>query len=387
MVTILRSIDEIGSVETVWRRWESHPTSQFDAFCNGLTTEAAVINPFVLVVTAQDGPECLVAGRLLRTELEFKVGYLPVYRTTARVISVVDRGILGSATDSCNNSIVSEILDALRRGEADMAHLACVPTKSHLYGAVSRLAPLISRSVIQSTERRWLLKLPGSYQQFLNSLSPKSRSTLSRSQKKLEKALAGRLHLRCVTTAEEVKAGLDDVEAVAAKAYQRRLGTGFLNTPGEREQLCQLARLGMLSIDLLYVNSHPVAFCYGVQSSGVYLYETPGYDPQLADLRVGNYLLLKLIERLCADSSVHTVDFGLGDAQYKQVYSNCMELESHLRIFAPTWKGVSLNGARTVTTLTTQVMTESLKKLGIYARLKRKARATRSQRRDEHAGA
>lgn len=147
-----------------------------------------------------------------------------------------------------------------------------------------------------------------------------------------------------------------------------------MNTPQERSFLESMARRGMLSIDLLSIDDKPVAFCYGFHYKHVYLYNTPGYDPEFAAYRVGNYLLLKQIERLCEDPTVRVIDFGMGDAQYKQVYSNRVTMESHVRIFAPARKGLCLNMARSLTLIVDDTITRILKKSNLYARIKRLVR-------------
>jgi CelD/BcsL family acetyltransferase involved in cellulose biosynthesis len=80
----------------------------------------------------------------------------------------------------------------------------------------------------------------------------------------------------------------------------------------------------------------------------------PGYDPAYTDLRVGNYVLFRLIEDLCADDAVDTLDFGWSDAEYKRRLSTRSRLEQDVHLFAPTAKGCLTNVARSslLTTVT-----------------------------------
>ena len=72
-----------------------------------------------------------------------------------------------------------------------------------------------------------------------------------------------------------------------------------------------------------------------------------GYDPAFASHRVGTYVLSKLIEDLCDDPSIHTVDFGPGDAAYKHQFGSETWSEQEVLVFAPTLRAVGINLART----------------------------------------
>jgi hypothetical protein len=380
-IRIVRSLEDIEGVRAIWEALQVHPESNLDYYLESLKKDPTIVAPCVILSSAAKRDPVLVVGRIIETDLVFKIGYLPVYKTRGRVLSILEQGVLGDCRDQDAEHIIAFIMNLLAEGEADMAHLASLSIESPIYLYARKSPRALCRGYLASCEKRWELHLSGGYQQFLEGLSPKSRSTNLRSQRRLEKAFKDRFTIKVVSDQESLPAALDEMETVACKTYQRQLGTGFMNTPQERSLLEALARRGMLTIDLLYIDQQPAAFCYGLHHKHVYVYETPGYDPKYADYRVGNYLLLKLIERLCDESNTKIVDFGLGDAQYKQIYSNKVVVESNVRIFAPSWKGLHLNMARTTTFLVGNVMAYLLKRLDVYARIKRYLRA-RMQNRD-----
>jgi CelD/BcsL family acetyltransferase involved in cellulose biosynthesis len=73
----------------------------------------------------------------------------------------------------------------------------------------------------------------------------------------------------------------------------------------------------------------------------------PGYDPALAQLRVGTFVLMKLIEDLCADETVGTVDYGFGDAEYKRRFGTRSWQEEDVFVYATTARGIRINLVRT----------------------------------------
>src|SRR5207245_2888650 len=92
------------------------------------------------------------------------------------------------------------------------------------------------------------------------------------------------------------------------------------------------------------------AFWIGSVYAGTFHGEFTGYDPSYADYSPGMFLTLRIIEGLCSKDSgesVTEIDFGLGDAQYKQVLGNRQWLDATVYLFAPTFRGMGLNLLRT----------------------------------------
>jgi Acetyltransferase (GNAT) domain len=373
-IRVITTIEEIEDIRPLWEHWQRHPSTTIDAFLESLQGDKTLACPFVMLAYLKNEPQCLLVGRILETKLEFNIGYFPLYRTQGRVLSILDKGVLGDVPEQCSELLIKAVMDRLAKGDADMAHLACLPIESPIYDKARTLPGFLFRSYVLTAEKRWSLHLAGDYKQFLDQLSAKSRNNAMRSRKKFENTFADRLEIRCVTQPKDLEIALAQVEQVAAKAWQRRMGTGFMNTEQELNLLRFMAKADSLSIDLLLVDGNPIAFCYGIHYQSVYLFLTPGYDPDYAEYRAGNYLLLRLIERLCAHPTISKIDFGIGDVQYKQVYSNLVFMESHVRIFAPTWKGFRLNAARSTSFLVTNILTAILKKLNIYKQIKQFAR-------------
>jgi CelD/BcsL family acetyltransferase involved in cellulose biosynthesis len=61
---------------------------------------------------------------------------------------------------------------------------------------------------------------------------------------------------------------------------------------------------------------------------------------------VGVYLLMRVIEDACADPTLHVLDFGPGEAAYKQQFSSESWEERNLAIFAPTFRARRINATR-----------------------------------------
>jgi CelD/BcsL family acetyltransferase involved in cellulose biosynthesis len=99
---------------------------------------------------------------------------------------------------------------------------------------------------------------------------------------------------------------------------------------------------------VLYLDQHPCAFWIGSLHNGTFLSDYLAFDPDYAQYVPGTYLTLKVMEKLYeADmGAVKRVDFGIGDAIYKERLANDHWDESLVYIFAPNPKGVGVNALR-----------------------------------------
>ncbi len=57
---------------------------------------------------------------------------------------------------------------------------------------------------------------------------------------------------------------------------------------------------------------------------------------------------MRVIEDAIADPALHVLDFGPGDATYKQQFSTESHEEQNVVVFAPTLRGRRLNATRTL---------------------------------------
>ncbi len=160
-----------------------------------------------------------------------------------------------------------------------------------------------------------------------------------------------------------------DLEEISKRTYQRELGGGFTRNSEHSQRLGLGRREGWLRGMVLFVNDKPCAFWIGSVYKGVFYSEATGYDPDFRKYEVGTQVFLKLVESLCREG-VAEIDFGLGDALYKQRFGDeCWE-DGSVFIFAPTLKARWLNLVRTGVQGPAQAGRRALDRLGLEQRLK-----------------
>jgi CelD/BcsL family acetyltransferase involved in cellulose biosynthesis len=198
------------------------------------------------------------------------------------------------------------------------------------------------------------VRLPRSFQAFLDSLSRKERHNLKRFERRIQTDFSGRAQIRCYRQESQIENLLRDAEEVAKKTYQRGLAVGFSDSPETRETLQMAARKGTLRGCVLYLGGRPCAFMIGAEYRDTLHGSFMGFDPQFSPYSPGSLLLMHWIEEAFepnTEQRIFQIDLGAGDARYKRAIYNHLWNESLIHIFAPTFMGLRLNLHRIVSCL------------------------------------
>lgn len=349
-VVILRTPDAIESVREAWQALAWHPNADIDSYFFVMEKLGSSASPYVVI--ARDGGviRALLVGRCEDDRLKLRLGYWTLGGPKCTTITFVYGGVLGNPTREQSEALVSAILCDLRRGRADMAYFNHLRVDSPLYIAATMRPPACSRDYCSTTQSHQHLTLLPSREEFLKSLPTKARRNLQWQARRFEKVFPGKLRISSLGDREDLPTLVHDVEEIAAGTYQRGLCAGFQDTPESRQRLTLHAQNGWLRAYILYVDDRPAAFWMGLAYERTFHSEYMGYKQDYAQYSPGMYLIVEVIEGLCADTngrSIDAIDFGLGDAQYKRLLSDESWTEATPFIFAPTLRGVLLNLLRT----------------------------------------
>jgi CelD/BcsL family acetyltransferase involved in cellulose biosynthesis len=227
-----------------------------------------------------------------------------------------------------------------------MAYFSHLKVGSPIYESIQSVGGFLTREHFLASSLHRSMALPASAQEFRRALPSKARQK----QRKLLGTLGDSVRVVCYRAAEEVETICRDVEAIARKTYQRGLGAGFVDNDEARQRMHIAAARGWLRAFLLYFGTRPAAFWIGTVYSGKLYSDYMGYDPELAERSPGIFLVTKAIEEICdrrSEWGALEIDWGFGDAQYKEMLGTCEWKEASVHIFAPTIRGVALNAVRT----------------------------------------
>ncbi|HXV56799.1 MAG TPA: GNAT family N-acetyltransferase, partial [Gaiellaceae bacterium] len=270
------------------------------------------------------------------------------------------------------------VLQALARtldpGEADLVRLRGLDTAGSLHATASGEASWLRRERPAHSLVHWRSAIPGTLDEFLAPRKKKVRWQARKDLASLGEKYGDELEVRVFLGPDELDRLFRDSEAIHRTTYQSALGVGF-STGELHRRLTELAMArGWFRGYVLYLRGKPVAFWHGNAYHGTFGLGATGYDPAYADDRPGGFLLMRLIEDLCADEAVHTLDFGFGDATYKRQLGDESRVEEDVAVFAPTAKAVAVNLARTTLHSVTGALAGALARSGRLARAKKRWR-------------
>jgi CelD/BcsL family acetyltransferase involved in cellulose biosynthesis len=370
-VEVLRTFAEIEGLRSTWEKWKWHPNSDLDSY---LTVVRSLPNaePIAIVLYRGAFPETILIGRVEIGEVSLRIGYKDVARIAARKLVFIYAGLLGTPSAENCAALIQAVKSALRQGHGQVAFFNSLPTDSPLYAAALSES-FWTRDRAPSLQTHRCMLLSSSSEEFYRGLSPKVRKNLGWQARRFEKEFKNSLRLHCFRRADDLAEMFQEVETIAKKTYQRGLGVGFESNRTLRDRLALEARKGWLRGFVLYAGERPVAFWLGKVYCETFHSDFMGYDPDLAKHSPGMYLITRVIEEFCNskdESAVRNIDFGLGDAQYKQVLGTSEWQEASLHLFAPTMAGLGLNLFRTPAALFNRFAQRVLDK-GSVLKLKR----------------
>jgi CelD/BcsL family acetyltransferase involved in cellulose biosynthesis len=214
------------------------------------------------------------------------------------------------------------------------------------------------------------MNLPATIEEVYLRRSGKHRKRLRSEARKLQSKFDGHLQIRCFREPSELETAILLVEETAKRTYQRGLGVGFEDTPRMRSLLHLYSRKGWLRMYVLIAADVPIAFWVGAVYEGWFYSDCTGYDPRFREDAPGTYLFMKMIEDFC-EEGLHGIDFGLGDAAYKEQFGDQSFEEATIYIFSTRIKGLTLRAFHAVMFVTNAFLRKILAHTKLLMKVKR----------------
>jgi hypothetical protein len=375
-VKVLRTINDLETIRKAWESWPGNRDSEMEPYLTFLRSNPDTVRPHVPVIYRGGVPDAILVGRIDVGRVVCRLGYLRV-SPRAQIMCFVNGALRGNPSHENCDLMVSEVLRSLSQGEADVAYLNLLREDSDFCRLAMKKPGPLSRDYIRITQPHFFATLPATMDDYYRSLPAGSKGFNKSKHNKLLKNFAGRIRIKCFRGAEEIDVMAEDVEQIAKTSYQRGLGVGFIDSPAMRERLRLMAEKGWLRAYVLYLAERPCAFWIGDINQGTFGGDYIGYDNGFAKYSPGMFLQTKVIEGFCDGNreGVTGIDFGPGNAQYKELLSNQRWRETAVYIFAPSLKGISLNVVRSIVVGMDQTIKRVLARTNLLQRIKKSWRA------------
>ncbi len=169
---------------------------------------------------------------------------------------------------------------------------------------------------------RYYIDLTGSFEDYLQQFSSKTRSTFRRKLKKYEKASGGTIDWRIYASPDEMEEFHKIARSVSKETYQEKLlNAGLPEDDGFYQDMMRNARNGTVRGYLLYLDGKAVSYLYAPIYQGRMIYNHLGYLPEVSNLSAGTVLFLKVLEHLFESNIVTIFDFTEGQSEQKKQFS------------------------------------------------------------------
>ncbi len=374
-VRVLRSVSEIEELRDVWAQMQRHPNADIDFYLTVLQSLPGLIRPHVLVVERDATPVAILVGRLENARIDFKIGYKDFWRPRVRALTFIYGGLMGNPCSHICEVLVREIMQSLHEGEADLAFFNHLRADSPMFAALGHLPGVISRDHFPTSQIHRRMTLPDNAEDFWRRLSPRVRKNQHWQAKKLISSYSGNVRIQCFRERSDLERTVQDVEQVARKTYQRGLGVGFADTAVMRQRLSLRAEKGCLRAYILYIDDTPCAFWLGTVYDREFHSDFMGYDPAYSKYSPGMYLITKVIEDLSQrggeERDICGIDFGLGDAGYKDILSDVQWQDVSFYLFGVTVRGLAVQAVRIPTALIDRAARAMLGQSRLFLKIKK----------------
>jgi Acetyltransferase (GNAT) domain len=175
---------------------------------------------------------------------------------------------------------------------------------------------------VRATYPRYFTKIEGNFEDFQNSLSSKTRSTLRRKIKKFETYCGGTLNFRVYKSPDELMVFQKLAREISIHTYQEKLMNSGLPASAEFIQSMQLlASQNAVRGFLLFCNERPVSYLYSEAHGRFLNYDYLGYLPEYTEHSVGTVLQWKAFEYLFSEGIFEYFDFTEGEGLHKALFS------------------------------------------------------------------
>lgn len=368
-ISVVSRPDEVERIRPFWESAQWHPGADLELYKIVLQTRPEIISPCIFVVSKDDKTVALWIGRLERSKLALRIGYASAGSIPTKKLVMIEGGLMGADDPEVWTSLLQFAASYLIQEKIDLASIDQVAVASTKYtSAMERFGRAQLRPARQSG-KHWLLRLPTTWPEFMAARSKKRRYWLNRLPKILDRDFPAKWEMRVYKTEAEAQAFVDAAEAVASKTYHRGLGVGFRKNEETNRRVAKEAQHGHLVSYILFINDEPTAFWYCTRYRQRLYLEATGYDPKYGRYEVGTVLLLKIFQDYCG-SDIELVDFGLGDAEYKQRFGTENFEEITLLLFSRSARGRFLSAVHTSVAGCNQLARQILDRLQVTQRIK-----------------
>jgi hypothetical protein len=166
------------------------------------------------------------------------------------------------------------------------------------------------------------IDLNGTFANYLEHFSAKTRSTLNRKRRRFGEHSGGEIDARQYRSPEDVAEFRKLAADISKRTYQERVyNVGIPQTEPYWQKMLDRAAEDSFRGYILFHAGTPIAYLCCPADNGILDYQFLGYDPAFKSWSPGDVLQMAALEMLFAEQKFRSLDFGEGGGQHKEMFS------------------------------------------------------------------
>jgi hypothetical protein len=329
---IYKSSNRLDEIRAYWQEVQWHPGADYEFYKLLLKNRDTIISPYVIAAKNNGELNALLVCRIDEVMQPIRLGYITICKIPIRRIVVMDGGFMGERNEDVLYSLLACVKNSLSAEGLSLILLENVKAGSVVEDTARRIFGTRMLPDRQDGSLHWLMRLPSTWNEFLKNRSRKHRYWLNRLSVILDREYKGKWNISCYSSENEAIEFANYAEVVARKTYHRTLGVGFKRNAESIQRLKMEANRKYLKGYVLFIDNEPKAFWYCFKYARTLYTAATGYDPCFRKYELGTILLMHVFKENCG-ADIDMVDFGLGDAGYKQRFGSEHFFENSYFIF------------------------------------------------------
>jgi Acetyltransferase (GNAT) domain len=231
---------------------------------------------------------------------------------------------------------------------------------------------------IPARYRRHYIDMDGSFADYLQKFSSKSRGNRRREVRRFEEFSGGNIAWREFRSPQEMVEFHQLARQISRFTYQDRLlKAGLPDNEEFIERMMQLARNDAARGYVLFHGPKPVSFIYCSANAENLVYRYIGYDPEYQTWSPGTVLLYLVLERLFQEARFRMFDFTEGEGPQKELFANRSAWCADILYCRRTPRVLALISAHSALDALSRYAALGLGQIGLRSQLKRILRRSR----------
>ncbi len=233
------------------------------------------------------------------------------------------------------------------------------------------------RYVPEQFNHHWI-EYSGTFEKYLKDLRSKARHEILRKMRRFKQRFGEQQSFQEFRHPEEMQTYHSLALEVSRKTYQDRiLQVGMPDDAGFADTLTDYASTDRIRGYLLLDGEHPIAYAYCCAREPILFYVHTGYDPRYREWSPGLVMLYHILERFFSEGRFRVLDFGSGESQWKEYYSNTTARCARVYYFRKTLRNLSIVLAHRMATAASDSVVGMIDAIGLKQKVKRFFRSTR----------